>query len=86
MSKTIYMVLAQYEKAVIPLDEICAEYFGMDKKTAYQAAAANELPVPVIRMRDSQKCPWMIHAEELAALIDKRNEEAKREWLRVNAA
>jgi len=77
---TLFLLAAQYNKTLIPLDEICETYFGMDRKAAYQAAAANSLPVPVIRMRDSQKCPWVVHIGELAALIDTRVKMARVEW------
>lgn len=80
---TLFLLAAQYNKTLIPLDEICDTYFGMDRKSAYQAAAANSLPVPVMRMRDSQKCPWVVHIGELATLIDNRMALARTEWEKV---
>lgn len=83
---TLFLLAAQYNKTLIPLDDICEEHFGMDRKAAYQAAAANKLPVPAVRMRESQKCPWLIHINELATLIDTRAAAAKAEWEKVRAA
>lgn len=49
MSKTVYLLFAQHEKAVLPLEDICEEYFDMNRKTAYQHAATQSLPVPAGR-------------------------------------
>ena len=43
MSKTVYLLFAQHEKAVLPLEDICEEYFDMNRKTAYQHAATQIL-------------------------------------------
>lgn len=79
---TLFLLAAQYNKTLIPLDDICDEYFGLSRKAAYQAASANALPMPVVRMRDSGKCCWFVHIGELAAYIDRRLAEAKKEWER----
>src|SRR5688572_5837122 len=53
---TAFALLARFESPTVKLEDICAEYFGMDKEKAYQLAAVNELPVPTFRA-GSQKSP-----------------------------
>lgn len=82
--KTIMLLMAQYEKPMIPLKEICADYFGMAPVTAAQRATAGNLPVPAMRMGKSQKCPWFVHIHDLAQFIDDQRAQAVEEWQQVN--
>ena len=82
--KTIMLLMAQYEKPMIPLKEICGEYFGMAPVTAAQRAIAGTLPVPALRLGKSQKCPWFIHINDLAQFIDDQRDQAVDEWRQVN--
>lgn len=86
MSKTVYLLFAQHEKAVLPLEDICEEYFDMNRKTAYQHAATQSLPVPVFRARDSERCRWMVSIEELAKHIDKCRADAQALHSKMRAA
>ena len=81
MNKTEMLLLVRYESPTIPLENICAEYFGCTKGTAKLKAKAGTLPVPAFRLGPSQKLPWMVKISDLAAFIDKTYEEAKREWV-----
>ncbi|MCJ8322746.1 MAG: pyocin activator PrtN family protein [Rhizobiales bacterium] len=76
---THFMLLAQFEKPVIPLIEVCKEYFNMSTHTACNRAKCGTLPVPAFRLGKSQKHPWLIHLNDLADLIDTQAAEAKRE-------
>jgi len=78
--KTALLLMAQYEKTAIPLEDICQEYFSCSRHTAIQKAKASTLPVPAFQMGISQKSPWFVHVDDLAKLIDKRRGEAKEEW------
>jgi hypothetical protein len=75
--KTIFMLLAQFEKPVVKLSEICEEYFGLSVQTARLRANAGLLPVPAFR--SSQKSEYLVHLEDLANYIDeRRHKEARR--------
>jgi hypothetical protein len=78
--KTAFALMAQHEKAVLPLDDICEEYFGCKKKTAEGKALAGSLPVAAFRI-GTQKGRWMVHVTDLAEMIDKQREEAKKDWI-----
>jgi len=82
--KTVMLLMAQYEKPVIPLKEICTEYFGLAPATAAQKAVSATLPIPSIRLGNSQKSPWMVHIEDLAEFIDDKRREATEDWRSVN--
>ena len=58
--------------AVVPLASVCDELFGLNYAEARRGAALHELPVPTLRLRDSQKAPLLIRTSELAAYIDLR--------------
>jgi len=81
MNKTEILLLMQFESPTIPLEEICELYLSLSKATAKQRAKAGTLPVPAFRLGESQKAPWLIHAQDLASFIDQKRAEAKREWV-----
>ncbi|EGG92990.1 hypothetical protein IMCC1989_1943 [gamma proteobacterium IMCC1989] len=84
--KTEFLLMAQFEKAVVPLEDICAEYFGCARHTAKQKAKAGTLPVPAFQCSTSQKAPWMVHVVDLAKWVDKQRELAKEDWVGSSAA
>ena len=77
---TALLLMAQYEKATIPLEDICKDYFGCSRHTAIEKAKASTLPIPAFRIGKTQKAPWFVHVTDLAEWIDKQREEAKEEW------
>lgn len=80
--KTLMLLSAQFEKTLIPLKDICEEYFGLSEGEARKRANLNQLPIPTIRLCDSQKSPLYVHVSDLAALIDTRREHASKTWQR----
>lgn len=74
---TMFLLMAEYESATVPLSQICEKYFGMKPFTAERKAAENKLPIPTFRTGDSQKAPRMIHIADLADFIDKQRSESK---------
>ena len=82
--KTEMLLMAQYEKPVIPLEYICQEYFGLAPASAKQKASSATLPIPAVRLGNSQKSPWVIHIFDLAKYIDEKRQEAEDEWRSVN--
>ncbi|WP_423226864.1 pyocin activator PrtN family protein [Parendozoicomonas haliclonae] len=77
------MLWARYEKPYVPLADICEEYFGLCSKRAKSAAAAQELPVPVVRLSDSKKSPYMVKLSDLARYLDSRHELYAEDWRKV---
>ena len=82
--KTVFLLMAQFQKPLIPLKDVCSDYFGFSPATAQKKAAAGTFPVPVVRMGDSQKSPLAVHVNDLAEFIDKQAEQARQEWRAVN--
>ncbi|MGE6113356.1 pyocin activator PrtN family protein [Aeromonas salmonicida] len=70
------MLLAQYEKPIVPLKEICSDYFGLSYQTARQRANSGMLPIPVFRT--SQKSDYLVHLTDLASYIDQQREKEVR--------
>jgi hypothetical protein len=82
---TAFALLARFESPTVKLEDICAEYFGMDKDKAYQLANLNNLPVPTFRA-GSQKSPRLVHVDDLAKWLDEQRAAARAEWERSKAA
>ncbi|NRH22918.1 pyocin activator protein PrtN [Pantoea sp. PNA 14-12] len=74
---TMFLLMAEYETAAVPLSQVCEKYFGMKAFTAERKAADNKLPIPTFRTGDSQKAPRMIHIADLADYIDKQRAESR---------
>lgn len=62
---TLFMLMAQYGQADIPLTNVAEKYLGLSTKEAAQRASKQSLPFPVFRA-ESQKAPWMVSLVELA--------------------
>lgn len=76
MKTSVYFaLLAEFGTAQIPLEMMCERYFGLGLEKAKAKAARGELPVQPFRL-DGQKSPWLVSAEQLAELIEKKMREA----------
>lgn len=69
---TIFLLMAEFETASIPLSDVCEKYFGMKPATADKKAALGQLPIPTFRAGQSQKAPRMIHIQDLADYIEQQ--------------
>lgn len=77
--KTAYLLLAEFEKACISLEELIDHgYLEMNKKTANALASSNKLPFPTFRIIESQKAAYMVHIEEFAKWVDVCNQSASK--------
>lgn len=74
MTPTELRLFAQHRKMLLPLADICEEYFGVNAETAGRKASLHALPVPAWRLIDSKKAPLLVHLSDLARLIDERSE------------
>lgn len=82
---TAFALLARFESPTVPLEEICVEFFGLEKDKAYQQANLNKLPVPTFRA-GSQKSPRLVHIDDLAKWLDEQRTAARVEWEQSQAA
>ncbi|EAR5802884.1 pyocin activator PrtN family protein [Salmonella enterica] len=80
---TVFLLMAEFGTATIPLSQIAERYLGMKPSTADKKAGAGDLPIPTFRIGDSQKAPRMVHVRDLAEFIDTRRKEAKEELAHV---
>lgn len=78
---TTFLLMAQFNKAVVPLEDICKEYFGFEARTAQNYAKAGRLPVVAFRTSNSNKSPWMINLTDLANHLDKQRDIAKQDQI-----
>jgi hypothetical protein len=76
--KTLFLLMAQYNgKAIIPVEQICADYFShLTPGVFIRRVAAGELDLPITRMGDNQKAAKGVHLEDLAAYLDRQREKA----------
>lgn len=82
--KTSFMLLAQYEQAVIPLADICDTYFGCSHRTAMNKAKSGQLPIAVFKLVELANAPYYVHVIDLADFIEEQREIAKRELTKIN--
>ena len=78
---TAFLLMAQFNKAVVPLDLICQEYFGLLPSTAKHQAKAGSLPVPAYRATQSNKAPWLVNLSDLGKYLDDCRDKAKKDHI-----
>lgn len=84
--KTIFLLMAEFDSPIIPLEAIRERYFNLStKEEADRRARNHKLPVSAFRM-GGQRSQWFVHVEELAGYIDKLASEQKKDWSRINCA
>lgn len=76
---TIFLLMAEFNTATIPLNLIAERYLGMKPATASKKADAGDLLIPSFRMNNSQKAPRIVHVQDLAEYIDSEREKARKE-------
>ncbi|OOF13120.1 MULTISPECIES: pyocin activator PrtN family protein [unclassified Salinivibrio] len=67
----------------IPLEDVARFYLGLTPSTAKRQARNNELPFPVTRFGESQKLPWLVSFDDLAAFVERLAAKSKRDWHRM---
>jgi Pyocin activator protein PrtN len=74
---TLYLLMAQYNgKTVVPIDQVCRDFFGHLTVENLRKALRGDLPLPIVRIETSQKAQRGVHLVDLAAYIDRRREAA----------
>lgn len=79
--KTSLILMAQYDgRAIIPLWEICRDYFNHLTPDAFvEKAKAGEIQIPIVFVDDSKRSPRGVHLADLATYIDRRLKAARAE-------
>lgn len=80
-----YALHATYGKPIIPVGEICEEFFGLRVKTAHERIRAHTFPIPAFRLTDKNNGDYFVNIDDLAAHVDERHAKAKEEWEAVNS-
>jgi len=82
--KTAFILLAQYESAVIPVEIVCRDYFQHLTPASFaRKSLAGDIQIPVIQIEDSQKATRGVHVADLAKWIDDRRATAVKEIAKV---
>lgn len=83
--KTAFLLLARYDALpVIPIATVAADFFphlGVQK--LLRKIAAGDIALPLVRMEGSAKTAKGVHLQDLAAYIDARAEDARKECLQL---
>ena len=79
--KTAFLLMAQYDgKAVIPIEDICRDYFRhLTVEKFLRKAMAGQIGLPVVRMEGSKRSARGVHLNDLADYLDARAEAARKE-------
>lgn len=83
---TSFILMAQYNgRAIIPLDQVCKDYFTHLTTDMFQRKVmAGQIKIPITRMESSQKSAKGIHICDLAEYLDRQREAAVKEYNQLN--
>ena len=80
MTPTELKLLAVYKNPVLKLVDICDQYLNWGPAYAKRRAGEYALPFPAFRPTTSQRAPWLVKLEDLAAFIDAQNNKSQQRW------
>lgn len=83
---TAFVLMAQYNGlAIIPLEQVCADYFTHLTPHVFQRKVlAGEIKLPITRLEPSQKSARGIHISDLALYLDQQRDAARKECAQLN--
>lgn len=86
--QTAFLLMAQYSgKAVIPLDDVCRDFFAhLTPDKFHRKVMTGDIQIPVIRIEASQKAARGVHVQDLADYIDRRRAAAVKEYEQIHGA
>lgn len=84
---TAFILMAQYNgRAIIPLDQICKDYFTHLTTDMFQRKVmAGQIKIPITRLESSQKSARGIHITDLAEYLDSQRAAALKEQNQLNS-
>ena len=79
--KTAFLLMAQYDgKAVIPVDDVCRDYFRhLTVEKFLRKVLAGEIGLPVVRMEGSKRSAKGVMLTDLAKYLDDAADRARKE-------
>lgn len=78
--KTAHILLVQYDRAIIPLEDVRRDYFAAYEPATFMRKLGNgDIPLPVVRLDGSQKGPRGVHINHLAVYLDAVTTAAEKE-------
>lgn len=77
---TALLLMAQYNKALIPADEVVRDFFShLTLQKFLRNVADGQIKLPLVKTDDSQKSQRSVHVDDLAEYLDERRELARRD-------
>lgn len=77
---TFFILMAQYNRAVIPLSIVVKDYFPhLTETKLLRKALAGQVRLPITRIEGSQKSARGVYISDLADYIDERRAKALKE-------
>lgn len=77
---TAFLLMAQYNTAIIPLELVCRDYFQhLTPDEFSRKATKGQIDLPVVRIETSAKATRGVHLADLARWIDDRRAAAQKE-------
>ena len=87
MRPTLWLLASRYDGLpVIPVEVVCRDYFSHMKPEQFiRQLERGDIPLPVVRMTESQKAAKGIALHALADFLDKQMSAAEKEFLKMTA-
>jgi hypothetical protein len=85
---TMWLLLAQYQgEMMIPVDRVAKDFFGIEDASGMprflRKLESGDIPLPLVRMEQSQKGAKRIDLRDLAAYLDERRAAAQKELRQI---
>lgn len=82
---TLFLLMAQYDgRVIIPLSQVCADYFThLTPEKLKTKVAAGHIDLVIVPIEQSQKSARGVHVNDLADYLDIQREKAKTEHDRL---
>lgn len=83
---TAFVLMAQYNGlAIIPLDQVCNDYFTHLTPEMFQRKVlGGQIKLPITRLEPSQKSARGVHIADLAQYLDQQRDAARKECAQLN--
>lgn len=77
---TAFLLMSQYNAAIIPVEKVCADYFAhLTPQQFARKVNAGDIDIVLTRIEASQKAALGVHLADLASYIDTRRAAAQKE-------
>lgn len=77
--ETTFFLMAQYNQPIVPVERLVKDYFShLTLRSFLRKVDEGQLPLPLMRMEDSQKSCKGVHITDLANYLDAQREKGQR--------